>query len=133
MGVELPKSGTVFATRTVIVSMLTGTIVTLVASIVPARRATRVAPISAVREGSDATTAAGPERGPRRGIIVTGLALALDRRRPVRRRDAGADPGRRGAGLFVGIAMLARTWSSRSPRSSASRGASGRLGGPARP
>ena len=67
MGVELPKSGTVFATRTVIVSMLTGTIVTLVASIVPARRATRVAPISAVREGSDATTAAGPERGPRRG------------------------------------------------------------------
>ena len=52
MGVDLPKSGTVMASRTVIVSMLTGTLVTLVASIVPALRATRVPPISAVREGS---------------------------------------------------------------------------------
>ena len=40
--------------------MLTGTLVTLVASIVPALRATRVPPISAVREGSSATTAGRP-------------------------------------------------------------------------
>ena len=54
MGVDLPESGTVMASRTVIVSLLTGTIVTLVASIVPALKATRVPPISAVREGSTA-------------------------------------------------------------------------------
>ena len=78
MGVDLPKSGTVLATRTVIVSMLTGTLVTLVASIVPALRATRVPPISAVREGSSATTAAGPGRKPvRRRSSTVGLALAL--------------------------------------------------------
>src|SRR5690349_14739005 len=55
MGVDLPESGTVLASRTVIVSLVIGTVVTLVASIVPALRATRVPPISAVREGSAAT------------------------------------------------------------------------------
>ena len=51
-GMQLPNAGTVFATRTVIVSLAAGIIVTLLASIVPAVRATRVAPIAAVREGA---------------------------------------------------------------------------------
>jgi putative ABC transport system permease protein len=53
LGADLPKSGTVLATRTIIVSLLVGTIVTLLASILPARRATRVPPIAAVREGAE--------------------------------------------------------------------------------
>jgi putative ABC transport system permease protein len=52
LGVDLPETGTVFALRTVIVALLAGTGVTLLATIVPARRATRVPPIAAVREGS---------------------------------------------------------------------------------
>jgi putative ABC transport system permease protein len=52
MGVDLPEAAPVFALRTVIVSMLLGTGITLLATIVPARRATRVPPIAAVREGS---------------------------------------------------------------------------------
>ena len=52
MGIDLPQAGTVFATRTVVVSLVVGTTVTVLASIVPALRATRVPPISAVREGS---------------------------------------------------------------------------------
>ncbi len=107
MGVDLPKAGTVLATRTVIVAMLTGTLVTLVASVVPARRATRVPPISAVREGSSATTASGPERSATRGLIVTGLSLASI--------AVGLFAGVMLAvtlvlgvfGLFIGIAMLA--------------------------
>jgi putative ABC transport system permease protein len=75
MGVELPKSGTVLASRMVIVSMLTGTIVTLVASIVPALRATRVPPISAVREGSTAAVS-GPVRKPVAALTVIGVSLA---------------------------------------------------------
>jgi putative ABC transport system permease protein len=75
MGVDLPESGTVLATRTVIVSMLTGTIVTLVASIVPALRATRVPPISAVREGSTAAVS-GPVRKPVAALTVIGVSLA---------------------------------------------------------
>jgi putative ABC transport system permease protein len=51
-GTKLPNAGTVFATRTVIVSLAAGIIVTLVASVVPAVRATRVPPIAAVREGA---------------------------------------------------------------------------------
>jgi putative ABC transport system permease protein len=53
LGADLPKTGTVLATRTIIVALLVGTIVTLVASILPARRATRVPPIAAVREGAE--------------------------------------------------------------------------------
>ena len=52
MGVDLPKADTVFAPRTAIVSILLGTGITLLATVVPARRATRVPPIAAVREGS---------------------------------------------------------------------------------
>jgi putative ABC transport system permease protein len=52
IGADLPKSGTVVATRTIVVGLLVGTIVTLLASILPARRATRVPPIAAVREGA---------------------------------------------------------------------------------
>ena len=52
IGIDLPESGLVFATRTVVVSILLGTAITLLASIRPALRATRVPPISAVREGA---------------------------------------------------------------------------------
>ena len=51
-GIDLPTNGTVFATRTIVVSLLVGIIVTLLASLRPAIRATRVPPIAAVREGS---------------------------------------------------------------------------------
>ncbi|HTO26454.1 MAG TPA: ABC transporter permease, partial [Gaiellaceae bacterium] len=51
-GIDLPQAGTVFATRTVVVSLLVGVVVTLIAASRPAIRATRVPPISAVREGA---------------------------------------------------------------------------------
>ena len=52
LGLDLPKSGTVFATRTVVVSLALGIVITLIASLAPALRATRVPPILAVREGA---------------------------------------------------------------------------------
>jgi putative ABC transport system permease protein len=52
VGFTLPNSGLVFGTRTVIVALLVGIFVTLVASLRPAIRATRVQPIAAVREGA---------------------------------------------------------------------------------
>jgi putative ABC transport system permease protein len=52
VGFTLPNSGLIFATRTVIVALLVGIVVTLVASLRPAIRATRVPPIAAVREGA---------------------------------------------------------------------------------
>jgi putative ABC transport system permease protein len=53
LGIDLPTAGTVFETRTVVVSLLVGTVITLFASLRPARRATRVPPIAAVREGAE--------------------------------------------------------------------------------
>jgi putative ABC transport system permease protein len=52
IGIDLPHTGTVFATRTVVISLVVGIIVTMLASVLPAMRATRVPPIAAVREGS---------------------------------------------------------------------------------
>ena len=51
LGADLPDSGTVFKTRTVIVAFIVGVGVTVLAALSPARRATRVAPVIAFREG----------------------------------------------------------------------------------
>ena len=50
-GADLPDSGTVLETRTIVVSLAVGIFVTLVAGLVPALRATRVPPLAAMREG----------------------------------------------------------------------------------
>ncbi len=50
-GADLPDSGTVLETRTIVVSLLVGTIVTVLAGLPPALRATRVPPLAAMREG----------------------------------------------------------------------------------
>ena len=52
VGFTLPNTGLVFETRTVIVALLAGILVTLLASLRPAIRATRVPPVAAVREGA---------------------------------------------------------------------------------
>jgi putative ABC transport system permease protein len=75
IGVDLPASGTVIQLRTIVVSILVGTIVTAVAAIVPARRAARVAPVEALREGQDR-----PGRSLRfrliSGVVVLALGIA---------------------------------------------------------
>ncbi len=52
VGFTLPNTGLLFQTRTIVVALLVGVLVTLVASLRPAIRATRVPPIAAVREGA---------------------------------------------------------------------------------
>ena len=52
VGFTLPNQGLTFETRTVIISLAVGILVTLLASLRPAVRATRVPPIAAVREGA---------------------------------------------------------------------------------
>jgi putative ABC transport system permease protein len=51
-GITLPNSGLLVKSRTIIVSVLVGIAVTVLASLRPALRATRVEPIAAVREGA---------------------------------------------------------------------------------
>ena len=74
LDLEMPQSSMVFQTRTAVVAMLTGTLVTLVASVWPAVRATRIAPISAVREGGMAVKRQS-RKTPVFGFVVTGLSV----------------------------------------------------------
>ena len=52
VGFTLPNTGLVFLTRTAVVALAAGILVTLLASLRPAIRATRVPPVAAVREGA---------------------------------------------------------------------------------
>jgi putative ABC transport system permease protein len=52
VGFTLPNNGLTFEVRTVVVSLVVGVLVTLLASLRPALRATRVPPIAAVHEGA---------------------------------------------------------------------------------
>jgi putative ABC transport system permease protein len=75
-GAKLPEAGTVFAPRTVVVSLLLGILVTLGASLWPAIRATRVPPIAAVREGSVLPKSSLARFVPLAALIVGGLGMA---------------------------------------------------------
>ncbi len=71
-GAELPDSGTVLASRTVIVSLLVGIVVTLLAGLPPALRATRVPPVAAMREGVQIPPRPLPTR---RALVIRFVAL----------------------------------------------------------
>jgi putative ABC transport system permease protein len=108
-GVDLPQASTQIQTRTVIVALGLGIGITLIASLSPARRATRIAPVAALREGATLP----PRLGARRPaipvtIVVVSAALLI----------AGAlGVGSLGTtmllvgvgalGLFLGVIMIA--------------------------
>jgi putative ABC transport system permease protein len=106
VGIELPTSGTVVATRTVIASFAVGTLVTVAASIVPARRASAVLPVEALRASSPQSRGLG--RRTTSGAILAGLGgVAL----VAGLGGATAQPlglvGIGAAALFIGVALLA--------------------------
>ncbi|MFC9977115.1 ABC transporter permease [Spirillospora sp. NPDC127200] len=72
-GGDLPTTSLQVRARTVVVALLVGVVVTLVASLAPALRATRVPPVAAVQE---ATMAAPTRVGPVRVALGALLALA---------------------------------------------------------
>jgi putative ABC transport system permease protein len=75
LGLSLPQASTVYATRTVVISLVLGVLVTVLAGFVPALRATRVPPIAAVREG--AVIERRKRLGPVAGVALFGIASAL--------------------------------------------------------
>jgi putative ABC transport system permease protein len=76
-GAELPEVGLVLALRTVIVSLSIGVVVTLLAGLMPAIRATRVPPIAAVREGAELPKSRLAFLTPYAGGAIVALAVAL--------------------------------------------------------
>ncbi|MDX6486702.1 MAG: putative transport system permease protein [Gaiellaceae bacterium] len=113
LGIDLPQVGTVFKARTAVVALVVGSVVTVIASIRPALRATRVEPIAAVREGAVLPPSRLARFGPyiAVGVIAGALALML-----VGLFAGGVSTKLRllslGIGalaVFIGVAMLAPT------------------------
>jgi putative ABC transport system permease protein len=75
-GADLPDSGTVLETRTIVVSLAVGIGVTVLAGIAPALRATRVSPLAAMREGVGSSPRV-LERGPATARIAVALTAAV--------------------------------------------------------
>jgi putative ABC transport system permease protein len=74
VGFTLPTAAMQIKPGTIWASVLVGTLVTVVASLVPARRATKVLPVEALRESSPG--AKGPSKGRAvAGVILSGVGL----------------------------------------------------------
>lgn len=105
-GVELPSTGTVVALRTVVASFVVGTVITVVSALVPARRASAVAPVEALRGAAIASSAS---LG-RRTLVGSVLAVLGGAALTAGLAGIGGQPlplvGVGAAGLFVGIALL---------------------------
>ena len=110
LSLELPLAGTVFATRTIVVSLIVGTLITVLAGLFPAIRATRVPPIAAVREGAELPKGRLHRFTPYIAILLIALALLLLGRAMFADDLGTADRLLSIAGgvllLFVGVAMI---------------------------
>ena len=106
-GIDLPNTGTVVASRTVIVSLVVGTLLTLLAALIPALRATRVSPVQGLREGAVLET---PRESRLRGalaVVLTALGVAA----MLLGLFGLLDPGEAWVGVgigavFIGVALL---------------------------
>jgi putative ABC transport system permease protein len=113
LGIDLPQVGTVFKERTVVVALLVGVVVTLIAAIRPALRATKVEPIAAVREGAVLPRSRLARFGPYIAVVVILLSVGLmlvglfvgGLSTTVRLLSLGIGA----LAVFVGVAMLAPT------------------------
>ena len=72
-GIELPSTGTVIALRTVIVGLAVGMVATLVSGLIPARRATHVQPVEAMRDAEIPAA----RRVSRRRLVASATVIGL--------------------------------------------------------
>src|SRR5262249_5755744 len=77
LGFTLPNNGLPFHVRTIIFSLVVGIVVTVLASLRPAFRATRVPPIAAVREGAVLPPGRFARFRPVGSVLTAGLGFAL--------------------------------------------------------
>jgi putative ABC transport system permease protein len=107
VGIDLPQESTVVETRTVIVSLLLGTALTLGSALVPALRATRVPPVEGLREGAVLETSGQRRRRGAFGLALTALGIVLILLGLFGALDPGEAWVGAGAGtVFIGVALL---------------------------
>lgn len=108
MGTGLPSGPLVISARTVIVALLVGIVVTLVSAYAPARRASKTAPVEAMREEFVATQRSLRARSIAGVVVVAaGIAAAIA---GTRTNSVGSGSALIGVGLLVtgtGVLLLA--------------------------
>ena len=79
LGIDLPTTSLVLESRTIIICLLVGTLVTLAGALAPALRATRVAPVEALREATAPTRGRWARLTPwlAGGLILLGAGLVI--------------------------------------------------------
>jgi putative ABC transport system permease protein len=112
MQIDLPEAGMVFATRTIVVAMAVGVLVTLAAGLLPAWRATRVPPVAALR---DAAPGSEKVRLPARFVRLLASVIGRVAERVggsagrLARRNAMRSPGRTAvtaSAMMIGVALV---------------------------
>ncbi len=76
-GIDLPATGSVIETRTIVVALLLGTGLAVLSALAPALRATQVPPVTGLREGAVLETAAGRGRRFAAAVVLTVAGIAL--------------------------------------------------------
>ena len=110
-GMDLPAEGLELATRTIVVSLLVGTLATLLAAAIPARRATKIAPVAALRESANPVKVRLFARAVRGVASVVGRPAARFGGAAGRlaRDNAMRNPGRTAvtaSALMIGVALV---------------------------
>ena len=111
-GLDLPKASATLSAGSVAAALCVGIGVTVLASLIPARRSMRVAPVEAIRDGGPTSA-----RLTRRARLVRALLSVLGRPSErvggeagmLARRNAMRNPGRTGASasaLAIGLALV---------------------------
>ncbi len=77
LGIDLPSTGTVIEPRTIIVGLVLGTGLTVLAALMPALRATRIAPVTGLREGAVMATPKQRRRREIAGVVLSVVGVAL--------------------------------------------------------
>src|SRR3954471_19442068 len=77
IGFRLPSTGTQLEPRTIWLALIVGTVVTVVAALVPARRATKVRPIEALRDSAPGASAPSRRRAVVGGVLLAAGAAAM--------------------------------------------------------
>ncbi len=100
-GASLPEGATIVAPRTIVLSILVGLVVTMVSAILPALRASKVAPVAAMRE------TAVDESSASRGRRISGVVLVVLGALTLIRGAFGSSPSQAGiGGALVLVALI---------------------------
>ena len=107
LGIDLPSTGTVIEPRTIIIGLVLGVVIAVVSALAPALRATRVSPVTGLRDG-----VVPPTTGERRRRTAAGAVLGLLGAAAMALGISGAlSPGEAWVGVgavavFLGVALL---------------------------